>query len=85
MIDVQISHDNDNGEFEFIFSQAGYQFKIECPAVKDNQDMQLYFNYLGWPDNNTYIQIHEVVYDPPKSSVAKLVSTEEGSEKPRVA
>jgi hypothetical protein len=34
----------------------------------------LYFNCLGWADNNTYIQIHEVIYEP-SNTVGNMVST----------
>jgi hypothetical protein len=76
IIDVRISYDSDNGEFEFSFVQADDKFKIKCPAKEDNKYMQLYFNCLGWADNNTYIQIHEIVYEPP-TIMTSITTTDE--------
>lgn len=73
VIDVKISYDKTDNEFEFSFVQAGDTFNIKCPAKDDNPNMQLYFNCLSWADNNTYVQIHEVIYEPP-SIQGKLVS-----------
>jgi hypothetical protein len=52
---------------------------MKCPAKDKNQNMQFYFNGLGWADNNTYIQIHEIIYDPPPPDIPSTTSTKKMS------
>ena len=70
-IDVCIRRDNAGGT-EFTFEHGGNVTHVKRPADEDESvDLQLYFNCLSWPDNNTYVQIHKVVYDPPPSAMKK--------------
>lgn len=64
VFDVKISRDGE-GNSELSIVHGSQSFKVTRPADKANKDMQLYFNCLGWADNNTYVEVVSVHVEPP--------------------
>jgi len=64
------------GVSELSFVQDDTREKITCRSETE-KGMQLYFNCLGWADNNTYVQIHKVEYSPPEAESKKDVDEPE--------